>query len=170
MDSYNRAVEVERQVKDQVIGGMFALERPADFRQRAAQEFICSSSVGLANARSGIWLLIKQLKPRCVWMPSYLCESMINPVKLAAGDIRFYEVDYNLNITSTRWLSTVRDKDLVVLVDYFGFPCDAKILENVRNRGAWVLRDASQSLLSKVEPDSADFVLYSPRKFIGVPD
>ena len=170
MDHYSRIDEIDGQAKDQVIGGTFALERPVHFHQTTSQEFLCSSTISLANARSGIWLLIKKLAPRRVWLPSYLCESMLEPVKRTAGSVRFYDVDYNLKITSTGWMSALRENDLVVMVDYFGFPCDASILAEAKDTGAWVVRDASQSLLSKAERDTADFVLYSPRKFIGVPD
>lgn len=64
----------------------------------------------------------------------------------------------------------MRPGDLVILIAYFGFPCDEAVCAQVKQQGAWVLADASQALLSTKIGQSADFVLYSPRKFLGVPD
>ena len=40
----------------------------------------------------------------------------------------------------------------------------------VKKCGAWLLEDACQALLSDEVGRFSDFVLYSPRKFLGVPD
>ncbi|MDY6953921.1 MAG: hypothetical protein SWE60_20640, partial [Thermodesulfobacteriota bacterium] len=44
------------------------------------------------------------------------------------------------------------------------------LLIEAKERGAWVLEDACQALLSGGLGKRADFVLFSPRKFLGVPD
>jgi dTDP-4-amino-4,6-dideoxygalactose transaminase len=40
----------------------------------------------------------------------------------------------------------------------------------IKKKGGYVLEDACQALLSKHVGNHSDFVLFSPRKFIGVPD
>jgi dTDP-4-amino-4,6-dideoxygalactose transaminase len=84
--------------------------------------------------------------------------------------LRFYEVDDNLGLPSLAWLEDVERGDVVLLIDYFGFPCSAECASEARARGAWVVEDASQALLTQGVGRLADFVLYSPRKFLGVPD
>ena len=76
----------------------------------------------------------------------------------------------NLVLASREWLADVNEGDVVLFIDYFGFPCDAECARAAKQRGAWVLEDACQALLSKHVGAAADYVIYSPRKFLGVPD
>ena len=133
-------------------------------------KFLDDSNLFLANARSGIMILIDLLEPASVWMPSYLCPTMIEAVDQKKTNLRFYEVGYNLHILSTDWVDQIQTGDLVVLIDYFGFPMDSKVATLVKKRGAWVLEDACQALLSKDVGRFSDFVIFSPLKFLGVPD
>lgn len=138
----------------------------------ASPPFIREGSLLLVNARSGISVLVEILSPGQVWLPSYLCGVMVQAVSEAPGQsaIRFYEVEADLALSSTDWLGGVQRGDLVVLIDYFGFPLDATIATGARRRGAWILEDACQALLSADVGRHSDFVIYSPRKFLGVPD
>ena len=95
---------------------------------------------------------------------------MINAVDHGATTLKFYEVNYDLNILNLDWLNDVRSGDVVVLIDYFGFPSDKMVAIGAKEKNAWVLRDASQALLSVHDDGLADIVLFSPRKFLGVPD
>jgi dTDP-4-amino-4,6-dideoxygalactose transaminase len=58
----------------------------------------------------------------------------------------------------------------VCVIDYFGREWGKNIKHASQQQEAWVLEDASQALLTDGLGQNADFVLYSPRKFIGVPD
>ena len=132
--------------------------------------FLNNQTLLLLNASSGISLLIKRLSPPQVWMPSYLCDSMLKAVDNKITAVRFYEVNYDLNVSSLDWLENIRPNDLVVMINYFGFPCDKQCADQAKKRGAWILEDACQALLSNHPGQPSDFVLLSPRKFIGVPD
>lgn len=70
----------------------------------------------------------------------------------------------------TDWLTQIQTGDLVVLIDYFGFPLSSKVAGLVKDQGGYVLEDACQALLSDHTGRYSDFVLFSPRKTIGVPD
>jgi dTDP-4-amino-4,6-dideoxygalactose transaminase len=59
---------------------------------------------------------------------------------------------------------------MVVVIDYFGFPFEMGWEEEARGRGAVVVRDACQALLSTAESVRSDYHVYSPRKFLGIPD
>ncbi|OGO32834.1 MAG: hypothetical protein A2Z16_03940 [Chloroflexi bacterium RBG_16_54_18] len=153
----------------QIIGGMFGLE---DFRELPDQPlpYLQGKHILLTNARSGIRLLVEQLRPANVWMPSYLCSSMIQAVNPAVSRIRFYEVDYDLEIPSLEWLESVQAGDLVICIAYFGFPILSGLVNAAMERAAWVLEDNVQALLSLNHDPDAHFQLYSLRKFFGVPD
>lgn len=84
--------------------------------------------------------------------------------------LRFYEIDYDLKARSNQWVSEVASGDLVIFIDYFGFPYDRNLGALIKEKGAWVLEDAAQALLSTHVGTPSDFVLFSPRKWIGVPD
>lgn len=153
----------------QIVGGVFGLEEPLN-SNHTSPDFIKINSILLANARSGIWLLMTILAPSQVWLPSFLCSAILESIDHSTTRVRFYEVDHHLAITSSEWLDQVRNHDLVVLIDYFGFPCDSSCIHTLKERGAWILEDACQALLSAGIGQSTDFVLFSPRKFLGVPD
>lgn len=147
-----------------IIGGMFGLD--ARFQPAPSPPpFIEPGSLLLANARSGIRILIEELEPRRVWMPSYLCGAMLDGAGAAA--VEFYSVDRSLVVTD---LGDAGKGDLVIVIDYFGFPAPTRLIEDAKSRGAWVLEDACQALLTRGAGAQADFVLFSPRKFLGVPD
>ncbi|MCD6388167.1 MAG: hypothetical protein J7L69_02060, partial [Desulfobulbaceae bacterium] len=135
-----------------IIGGMFGLPEsvvPETMDKPASDwRFLQKSNLFLANARSGIMILIDLLKPASVWMPSYLCPTMVEAVDKKKTRLRFYEVDYDLRIPSADWIKDVQRGDLAVLIDYFGFPLDAQVAGLVREKGGWVLEDACQALLS----------------------
>ena len=151
------------------MGGMFALEGISNANSTTPR-FLNEKHILLANARSGIALVMGLLSPSCIWMPSYLCGSMLKAVNAPMSSLKFYEVTYDLVPSSLDWLNNIQPKDLVVLVDYFGFPCNPYWIKRAKEQGAWVLEDACQALLSEEVGRFSDFVLFSPRKFLGIPD
>ena len=155
--------------RQRLIGGVFGIESPAA-GTFPPPSFLGRNSICLATARSGIWLLSEKIKPRQVWMPSYLCESMVAAVRRAGVKLRLYEVDEGLACTRLDWVEDVAPSDVVFFIDYFGFPARADALSAAKSRGACVVQDASQALLSEYGESPADFILYNPHKFVGVHD
>lgn len=160
----------ESQPEPRIIGGMFGLPTMSESHVRCTPPFLADNSLLLVNARSGISLLVELLSPAQVWMPSSLCGSMLQAVDERATRVRLYEVDYDLAVPSLDWIENVQPGDLVILINYLGFPCDSSCAIRAKESGAWVLEDASQALLSGGLGRFSDFVLFSPRKFLGVPD
>jgi len=154
-------------LRPRVVGGMFGLERTGFDGGRAP--FLDGRRLLLANARSGIRLVTDALGAGQVWLPAYLCAAMLAGVA-DAGRIRFYGVDGDLRVRERGWLREVRQGDIVLAIDYFGFPCDRELCAEARARGAWLLEDASQALLSDWVGAGANFVVYSPRKTLALPD
>jgi len=143
----------------------FAMQAP----WRAAEPG--SRTLLFANARSAIDTVVDLLRPPHIWLPSYLCESLVH----AACDRlqiqpNFYAIDESLRIADQRWLEQLRLGDMVVFVSYFGFPFDVSYAQAAQERGAWVLEDACGGMFRHAYPTIADFVVSSPRKFVGVVD
>lgn len=151
-----------------IVGSLFGLDRPSS--SPSPPPFIQPHSQLLVNARSAISLVVATLEPRQVWLPSYLCGAIVEGLAGYRARWRFYEVGIDLKVSSRAWLSEVEPGDLVLLVDYFGFPTDALWARMAKARKAWVLEDACQALLSRRTLAQADYLLYSPRKFVGVAD
>ena len=151
-----------------VVGGCFALGVP--LHTPAAPPFVLPGDTMLVNASSAIFLAVTALAPSTVWIPSFVCESVPDAARAAGTHARFYAVDEGLTPDLGAWIDEVAADDLVVIVDFFGFPGDRELAAAVRARGALVLEDASQSLLSSHSGSLGDLVAYSPRKFVGVPD
>ncbi len=151
-----------------IIGGSFGLHIEPD-DGASAPPFMPDGCLCLINARSCIRRVIESLRPGNVWCPSYLCHTIIDAIP-PGHSAQFYGVDSGLTINSADWLDSVQRGDLVIFIDYFGFDSDPFFLKRAKERDAYVLEGASQALLSAHDGRDADYVVYSPRKFVGVPD
>jgi dTDP-4-amino-4,6-dideoxygalactose transaminase len=159
---------MEDTFQTRIIGGLFGLECPLP--QKSAPFFLTGRDVFLSNGRSAFGLLVEKLQPRKVWVPSFLCHTILEGIGTGRTEVRFFGVDYDLGISSRSWIEDVAAGDLVILIDYFGFPFDAQLASLIRERKAWVVEDACQSMLSRHVGRFSDFVVFSLRKWIGVPD
>jgi hypothetical protein len=154
-----------------VIGGVFGLEPlpSAPVPPAVPPPFARGPALWTVNGRSAIRVLCDGLRPGQAWLPSYLCEAVLAGV----GDgtaVRFYEVGEDLGVVAGAWMDEIHADDLVVLIDYFGFPAPTDVAAAARAREACVLEDACQALLTEGLGGNADFLVFSPRKFVGVPD
>jgi hypothetical protein len=130
-----------------------------------------SERKGFISGQCEIWhLALNRLQPTQVWVPSYLCDAILGAIDPKITVARFYEVDYDLRVPSNQWVADVASGDLVLFIDYFGYPYDRQLGACVEEKGAWIVEDASQALLSSHVGELSDFVLFSLRKWIGVPD
>lgn len=151
-----------------IVGGVFGLDLTTE--TSTTPPYTANASVHLVNGRSAIRLAVDRLSPDTVWLPSYLCTSIVDAIRDLDSTIRFYPVSYELEAGARSWLDDLEENHLVLVIDYFGFPFDRNVCTEVRHRGAWLMLDACQALYSVPKPDFADFAVYSPRKFVGVPD
>jgi hypothetical protein len=102
-------------------------------------------------------------------MPAYLCHTVGDAAKKAGVQLHFYPIDCQLQISDTGWIDNINETDLVLFIDYFGFSSDRSILKQVKEKGGIVVEDGAHSLLSQYDRSYTDYVLFSPRKLIGIP-
>ncbi|HOS46250.1 MAG TPA: hypothetical protein PLQ69_07220 [Paludibacter sp.] len=156
-------------LKSKLIGGKFGF--PAQFLNAVASpHFLQGNPALLFNARSGIKLVVDQLKSKQIWLPSFLCDSIITAIDPSISKISFYPIDDLLNVQSEDFIAKIHSEDIFLLIDYFGFPIDSGLIRKIRARGCKILRDCSQALFFDWNDELCDFHLFSPRKFLGVPD
>jgi dTDP-4-amino-4,6-dideoxygalactose transaminase len=95
---------------------------------------------------------------------------MLAPFLQSSAPIRFYPVDGHLQVSETSWIEEIRAGDMVVVIHYFGFPNHSFPAALVKLKGAILVEDASQALFLAQQFRESTCILYSPRKFLGVPD
>lgn len=141
------------------VGGYFELELPSyrNIKHEGALKY--------QSARAAFLDLLRHIKPKRIWMPYYICDSMLNVIRICNIEICFYKIDSNLNIGDNILL---KNNDLLLYVNYFGV-----CLEQVKNvlrkfNPNQVVIDFSQAFYENKQNCLA--TIYSPRKFFGLPD
>jgi hypothetical protein len=156
--------------KARIIGGMFGHETTAGRSESlssilppyAARHDYAAARCGLrAAAQSGVGR---------VWLPSYLCTSMIDGLDGVREAICFYGVDADLQVSDQTWIASLDKQDLVVVIAYFGVPPSPDLMVALKSTPAKILIDATGCPPSTGADWGGDAILYSPRKLAGIAD
>ena len=121
-----------------IIGGMFGLAEPLA-KLGHIPAFLKEKALLVASARSGLRVIVDALRPAQIWLPSFLCDAVVAAAQHSTSALRFYEVAEDLNISTNGWLDQVGERDLLILIDYFGFPSSVECVHHAKAQGAWVL-------------------------------
>lgn len=154
------------------IGGFFALEAPAASVNQSLFDLWALSTVphvAFSNGRSVLAATVQMLAPRTAWLPSYCCDSLAEAINASGAALRYYDVDALLSPDSVM-LDEAAPGDMVLVIDYFGRNPSSEFLAYRASRPElhWI-EDRAQALYPAREP-WGDYVLYTPRKLIGVGD
>lgn len=154
--------------KSKLIGGTFAYPKLPKKHLCSEYDFLCKKNLFMANARSVLIAILKIKGISKIWLPSFCCSSV---VKALLNDfiVKFYPIDYNLKVIKTEWLHSLDSVSAFVHINYFGFT-ETTLFEEIINSGVFIVEDASQSLLSFPRSSLSHITIFSPRKFVGVPD
>ena len=131
-----------------------------------------------ASGRAALYQILLSLSPhhkRRVWMPDWLCYSMVEATKKAEFDVRFYELDEEYKATTGALdHSGFRDGDIVLMVNYFGLQDLMPVTQKIKNAypTAIVIEDDVQAFWSFTERENpfADYRFTSLRKSFAIPD
>jgi hypothetical protein len=145
---------------DDAIGGYFALERG---KGNGMENLRAAASY--QSARSAIAALLQATGATTAWVPHFICGAVMDALDFAGVQIRRYPLDAARGVPGDLPLA---ERDWLVCVDYFGLTADACDAAIARHGGHRVLVDASQALFHRPRP--ATSTVYSPRKFVGIPD
>jgi hypothetical protein len=147
-------------MNDSTIGGFFGLE-------------VCSGTAppwtthaqGFVSGRAAIAAMLVARGRGAIWIPHYICGAVRQGVAAAGRPVREYVLMEDFGPPDDLPLTGA---DTLVAVDYFGLTGKA-VDRAIRQYGSdRVLVDASQSMFFPA--DSARHIVYSPRKFAGLPD
>jgi hypothetical protein len=140
------------------IGGYFELELPkkAEFHRQA---------VRINNGRNAFRYILKANKPSKVFIPAYICDSILEPLNKEKVPYEFYSIDDKFHIKDNICL---KKNEKILYVNYFGIK-DGYVKDIVADYGrANVVIDNTQAFFSR--PIDGVDVFYSARKFFGVAD
>lgn len=138
------------------IGGFFELELDRKLEYHA-------DAIKVNSGRNAIRLILKIIKPTKIFLPYYVCDSVLEPILDLKIDYEFYSIDQNfMPILNEKIEST----DLVLYINYFGIN-DHNVKRLLKNYPNLVV-DNTQSFFST--PLEGVHTIYSPRKFFGVAD
>ena len=141
------------------IGGYFELELPAQ------KNFLYPDAKCYQSARAAFLALLRSVKPKRVWMPRYICDSMLAPVLAAGIELCYYAIDKFFFIEQS---ISLQEKDILLYVNYFGI-CDQQVDQVLQKfNPLQIIIDCSQAFYAK--PKKCLATIYSPRKFFGLPD
>lgn len=141
------------------IGGYFGLEMPKGKR------FLYEKALFFRSARVAFYLLLKKVNPTLIWMPAYICPSMIEVVKTLGINFKIYHINEDFEIIEN---INLYKNEILLYVNYFGICAKNQLKILKKYNSNQVIFDNSQALFS--EPLDCLATLYSPRKFLGIPD
>ena len=121
-----------------------------------------------------LYMQVMDKKTPIIWFPDYFCNSSIYPLRELGASLMFYPIskDGNPDIIACEEMLSVGEPDLIIAVHYFGKPASLKGLFQFSVKvKAWLIEDAVH-VLCPVDGVGmyGDFVIYSPHKFLPIPD
>jgi hypothetical protein len=149
------------------IGGFIGLEPPSSCPTGSAQG--PGAALRFRNARAALAHLLSWLAPPRVWLPAYICAEAAAAAARDGREVRFYRVGGDLTPDASGLESQLRPGDAVIGVDYFGAPAQGLPELAERLPDIPFIQDCAQGLWPAPEPWGR-WLIYSPRKVVGVPD
>lgn len=159
-------------MRSRVIGGEFELNAiPA--KEPYSNGFYC-----YASGRAALYQILKSIKLTTfkVWLPDWLCESMIDAVKKAGIVYGFYTLGSNMRMDVKSFVEKnrpVNEHDVILLVNYFGLVDVNQTIAELRGLKveSVIIEDDVQAVFSFLNDDhAADYYFTSLRKSIAAPD
>ena len=140
------------------IGGYFGIEQGLK-----PSNPVHSGAVMLNSARNSLEYILTTHDVSKIYLPKYICDVMLEPMKKLNINYELYGLSRELHLASKIEL---KENEFILYVNYFGIMddyCD-RLVEEYGDR---LIVDASQAFYYHSPGTHA---IYSPRKFLGVPD
>ena len=119
------------------------------------------------TGRTAIETVIRNELIHKVLIPSYCCDSMIEPFREAGIQICFYDVNYNECFDVQ--LNIPENVDCLLWCNYFGFSMDMPMLTDFISRGGIVIEDITHSFFSKRQYNlQSHYIVASLRKWVAI--
>ena len=130
-----------------------------------------------ASGRTALYQILRSLAPqhRTLWLPDWLCHTMVDAVEKAGYEYCFYELDVDFKATIEALDKCgFKDGETVLMINYFGLQDLTDISKTIKDAcpNAIVIEDDVQAFwaFSEKENPFADYRFTSLRKALPVPD
>lgn len=118
------------------------------------------------SVKAAMYFLIKNIKPARIYLPYYYCPSTTEAIRQLGIELEFYHICEGLTPIN---IPDMADS-LILLVDYFGVISEKiKIFAQSFNK-ATIIIDNAHSFFTKPLFVNNIHMVYSAKKFFGVPD
>ena len=110
-----------------------------------------------------------------VVVPSYVCDTVIDPAIKHNIPITPYDINLDLELTGEQLASVIETNhaDVVIFHQYYGFetaPTILPVIEKYRNKGVKFIEDRTQNMFSHFKHLPVDYVVGSFRKWGAIAD
>ncbi|MBR5082899.1 MAG: hypothetical protein IKX35_10715 [Bacteroidales bacterium] len=141
------------------IGGYFELELPN------CGGFLHDDGILLNSGRNALEYVLRTLGDvKHLFVPYYTCDAVLEPIEKMGVPCSFYHINKKLEIED---LPSLQRGDYLIYTNYFGVKDEyVKILAN--HYESHLIVDNAQAWFA--EPIEGVNTIYSPRKFVGLPD
>lgn len=143
------------------IGGYGELELPHH------NQNLHEKAYSLQSARAALFFFLKKKSIKKVFLPDYICDNLYPLFDKLQITLSIYPVDDSLGVPTDIF---PREGELLLIVNYFGI-CRSnidKFLKDTKIPFSKIIIDNSQALFESAKKCAAS--IYSPRKFLGIPD
>lgn len=132
---------------------------------RGLKKFDVVDEAYVFSGRTAIETVIKNISHmKKVLLPSYCCESMIEPFRKADIDIDFYKVNFEEKLVVQ--LEGYEEVDAILWCNYFGFHVDRPDFSEFIAKGGIVIEDITHSFLSDLSfGKQSQYLVASIRKW-----
>lgn len=135
-----------------------------EFGINESDNFIHQEALAVNSGRSGLYIILKNLGVKKIWVSRYNCDAILEPISALGIDYGTYDLESNLLPKSIK----LKEGEVILYVDYYGLN-RTNCLEVLKKYGKEnVILDLSQAFFNKYA--SSIYSFYSPRKFFGLPD
>ena len=139
---------------------------PIDSRNREYYNEDKNYSIKRLNAaRYAIVVAVRELKCSKIWIPTYICKTVVDTLDKYKIIYSYYSIDNRL----MPCLKEIADDECVLAVNYFSHYCK-EYYNEISSKYNKVIFDNTQSFFSEPVIRKNVFNVYSPRKFVGVTD
>ncbi len=150
------------------------LELAEHWLPRGEECFWLSRSAWSLSVIAQFRMHVKKKNNLHVWLPGYFCNSSIAPLRDLGASLFFYPIlqDGNPDLSAFNKMLDEGVPDLIIAVHYFGKPSFLERLSDFSAKTqAWLVEDAAHIFRPfKNVGQYGDFVLYSPHKFLPIPN
>ncbi len=123
-----------------------------------------------STGRDCFYSIFSSIEGKTLWLPDFLCKSIVQPLENLNVNYRFYNVGKNLRVSGS---NDIREGDYALIISYFGF-VDNDFYNFVLMKKCNIISDVTHLFfdseqMAKVTAISS-FVVGSLRKFFAIPD